>query len=407
LPIRIINKCQLLRTGGLQRSLTRRSRIIVGFLIFLMVYPVANLTVAQQSNQQQKETARKELEQLQSKIKGLQSTLSKKRKQQSGALKKLRRSEKKIATASKILKSTISQLNRKETELKKLRKQQKTLEVDKQLQKKALAEQLRSAYMNGQQEYLKLLLNQQEPDELGRTLVYYDYMNKARGKQVRALQKTLSELKNIDLAIQTEIQELNILRQSKETETKQLTLLKNKRQKLVEQLGKEIASKSDELTELEINAQELQQLIDSVRETIEEMDFSQPLEGLKKIKGKLNWPTNGKRIRNYGSVNSGQRSKGVLIAGVEGKEINAIHHGRVVYADWLRGFGLLLILDHGNGYMSLYGYNQALYKEVGDWVEAREAIATLGQSGGQQQPALYFELRHQGKPINPKRWFGN
>ncbi|MBV1910362.1 MAG: peptidoglycan DD-metalloendopeptidase family protein [Kangiellaceae bacterium] len=379
--------------------------------IFALLISCSSLIAyAQQSNlqpteRQQKDQAQKELTQLQSNIKKLQTTLSSKRTQQSSALKKLRSSEKRIATASKILKSTTGQLKKKERELKLLRSKQKTLEVDKLKQKNALAEQLRSAYMNGQQEYLKLLLNQQNPDELGRTLVYYDYMNKARGKQVRALQETLAELKIIDLSIQSEIQKLNILKQAKQSETKQLTSLKNKRQKLVNQLSKEIASKSDELTELEINAQELQQLIDSVRETIEEMDFSQPLEGLKKIKGKLKWPTNGKRLRNYGSVNNGQRSNGVLISGSEGKEISAVHHGRVVYADWLRGFGLLLIVDHGKGYMSLYGYNQALYKEVGDWVEAREAIATLGQSGGQNRPALYFELRHQGKPINPRRWF--
>ncbi len=373
-------------------------------LVFLCFFSVVGLADSEQSNEE-KEAAKQELQQLKSEIKNLQTSLSKKRKQQSSALKKLRSSEKKIATASKILRSTIRQLNKKEKELKKLHKKQTTLEVDKKVQKKVLAEQLRSAYINGKQEYLKLLLNQQDPDALGRMLVYYDYMNKARSKQVKQLQVTLSELKNIDLAIQKEIRKLKILRQSKENETKQLKKLKQKRKKLVDALGQEIASKSDELTELEINAQELQQLIDSVRETIEHMDFTQPLEGLKKLKGRLSWPSRGKQIKRYGSINQGQRSSGVLIAGKEGNDINAIHHGRVVYSDWLRGFGLLLIIDHGKGYMSLYGYNQALYKDVGDWVEANEAIATLGQSGGQRQPALYFELRHQGKPVNPKKWF--
>jgi len=353
----------------------------------------------------QKQAAKAELKQLQEKIKTLQSTLSNKRNQQSSALKKLRRSEKQIATASKILRATISQLANKNKALTKLRKKQRTLDQEKTSQKEALAEQLRSAYMNGKQEYLKLLLNQQDPDELGRMLVYYDYMNKARTEQVNQLQETLNELKNIDLAIQKEIRELEVLKQSKETETKQLNSLKRKRKEIVDRLGKEIESNSEQLTELEISAQELQQLIDSVRETIEQMDFSQPLEGLKSLKGRLIWPTTGKTLRSYGSRYNGQRSSGILISGKEGNEINAIHHGRVVYADWLRGFGLLLIIDHGKGYMSLYGYNQALYKEVGDWVEADEAIATLGQSGGQNQPALYFELRHQGKPINPKRWF--
>jgi septal ring factor EnvC (AmiA/AmiB activator) len=372
--------------------------------IFLFLFSVIGLADPDES-EQQKQAAKQELQQLKGKIKTLQSSLSKKRKQQSSALKKLRSSEKKIATASKILRSTLNQLNKKEKQLKKLHQKQKTLEADKKIQKKALAEQLRSAYMNGKQEYLKLLLNQQDPDELGRILVYYDYMNKARSQQVKQLQTTLSELRNIDLAIQKEIRKLNLLRQSKENETKQLKKLKRKRKQLVDALGKEIATKSDELTELEVNAQELQQLIDSVRETIEKMDFTQPLEGLKRLKGKLKWPSKGKQLKRYGSLNQGQRSSGVLIAGKEGNDINAIHHGRVVYSDWLRGFGLLLIIDHGKGYMSLYGYNQALYKDVGDWVEANEAIATLGQSGGQKQPALYFELRHQGKPVNPKRWF--
>lgn len=374
-------------------------------LALALLYSTQSWAAAEQADNPDKEIAKQELKQLKSKIKLLQSTLSKKRKQQSSALKKLRSSEKRIATASKILRSTKRQLKKKEYQLKRLRRQQQTLEVDKKAQKKALADQLRSAYMNGKQEYLKLLLNQQDPDELGRMLVYYDYMNKARSKQVNELKKTLSELKNIDLAIQKEIRQLDLLRQSKEAETKQLTKLKLKRKKLVETLTKEIASKNDQLTELEINAQELQQLIDSVRQTIEEMDFTQPLEGLKKLKGRLKWPTSGKQIQRYGSLNQGQRSSGILIAGREGIEINSIHHGRVVYADWLRGFGLLMIVDHGKGYMSLYGYNQALYKEVGDWVEAGEAVSTLGQSGGQKQPALYFELRHQGKPINPKRWF--
>lgn len=375
------------------------------FIIILIIFSAASWGQSDPSTNSEKQAAKQELEQLKGKIKSLQSTLSKKRQQQSSALKKLRSSEKKIATASKILRSTINQLSKKEKELNKLHIKQKNLEANKKTQKEALAEQLRSAYMNGKQEYIKLLLNQQDPDELGRMLVYYDYMNKARSKQVLELQTTLNELNNIDRVINKEIQSLNLLRQSKESETRQLTKLKNRRKKFVEALGKEIASKSDELTELEINAQELQQLIDSVRQTIEEMDFTQPLEGLKKLKGKLRWPTKGKQLRKYGSRNQGQRSSGVLIAGKEGKEINSIYHGRVVFADWLRGFGLLLIIDHGKGYMSLYGYNQALYKDVGDWVETDESIAALGQSGGQKQPALYFELRHQGKPINPRRWF--
>ncbi len=373
-------------------------------IIFISLFNIAELQSAQSSDSGKK-AAKQELQELRNKIKSLQSVLSKKRSAQSIAVKKLRKTEKKIATASKILRSTIQQLKRKKTELKRLNRLQKSLKADEKIQKQALANQLRSAYMNGKQEYLKLLLNQQDPDKLGRMLVYYDYMNKARSKQVKKLQKTLTEMRTIDQKITKEIDKLNLLQKSKQVETRQLKKLKNNRKKIVDSLGKEIKLKNNELTDLEINAKELQILIDSVRKTIETMDFSQPLEGLKHLKGKLKWPVKGKHVKKYGSINQGQRSSGILISGKEGREISTIYHGRIVYADWLKGFGLLVIIDHGKGYMSLYGYNQALYKDVGDWTENREAIATLGQSGGQRSPALYFELRYQGKPVNPNKWF--
>ena len=350
--------------------------------------------------------ARQELESLKKEIDSLQKNLKSKRKQQSKAVTRLRSSEKQIATAAKILRSTNRQLIKKESELKKLRRQQKNLVQNKKEQKAALAAQIKSAFISGRQEYLKMLLNQEDPEALGRMLVYYDYMNKARTEKVAKLQQTLKDLENIDKKIQDEIRELNVLKKSKQEETERLKKLKDRRKKIVDALTKEIEKKSEQLTELQLNAKELQDLIDSVREAIDKIDFTQPLDGLKALKGKLHWPAKGKRVRNYGSkLAEGLRSNGVVIGASEGAIVNSIHYGRVVYADWLRGFGLLVIIDHGKGYMSLYGYNQALYKQVGDWVEAGEAIATVGQSGGQQQAGLYFELRHQGKPFNPRRWF--
>jgi septal ring factor EnvC (AmiA/AmiB activator) len=354
---------------------------------------------------QQQEISAKELKLLQTEITNLQKNLKTKRKQQSKALKQLRISEKNIATVAKILKSTSRQIEKKNREVKKLDKQKGQFEKDRVVQKEALAKQLKSAYMNGQQEYLKLLLNQQDPDKLGRMLIYYDYMNKARSKQVKALQKTLKDLSQVNKTLKVEIEKLELLKESKLSEQKQLKKLKTRRQKIVNELKQEISLKSDELTELEINEQELQQLVNSVVETVEEIVFTKELDGLKNYKGKMNWPLKGKHIQKYGSRKQGQRSSGVLIKSTEGAEVSAISHGRIVYSDWLRGFGLLLIVDHGDNYMSLYGYNQALYREVGDYIDAGDVIAISGQSGGQKQPALYFELRHKGKPINPKRWF--
>lgn len=375
------------------------------FIVLLVCFGLSSNTIYSATNEE-KEKAKQELLQLKKDIQSLQSNLKTKRKQQSRAVTSLKNSEKQIATASKILRSTNRQLITKSQELQELKKQQKNLEQNKREQKKALAKQIKSAFVSGRQEYLKMLLNQEDPEALGRMLVYYDYMNKARTDKVNKLQKTLVDLENIDKNIQREIQSLNVLKQSKLEETARLKQLKIKRKKLVDALTKEINTKTAKLTELQINATELQELIDSVREAIENIDFSQPLNGLKVVKGKLNWPTKGKTTRKYGStLAQGLRSNGIVIGGKEGNAVNSVHHGRVVYADWLRGFGLLVIIDHGKGYMSLYGYNQALYKQVGDYVESGEAIATVGQSGGQQQPGLYFELRRDGKPFNPRRWF--
>lgn len=375
----------------------------VGCFLFVMLFsPV----VSWSETNEEAEKAKQELLELKKDIQSLQKNLKSKKRQQSKAISRLKSAEKQIATTAKILRSTKRQLGQKEAELRKLRRQQKNLEQNKTKQKKVLAAQLKSVFVSGKQEYLKMLLNQEDPEALGRMLVYYDYMNKARTEKVEELQKTLAQLENIDKTIQSEILKLNILKKSKEEETDRLNKLKQRRKKLVDNLAKEIEQKSEKLTELQINAKELQELIDSVREALNKIDFSQPLEGLKSLKGKLRWPTKGKRLLNYGSkLAEGLKSKGVLIGAPEGNSVNAIHYGRVVYADWLRGFGLLLIIDHGKGYMSLYGYNQALYKEVGDWVEAGESIATVGQSGGQQRSGLYFEMRHQGKPFNPRRWF--
>jgi len=377
------------------------------FILFIMLscFIAFTASTSYAESESEKEAAKKELQQLKRDIVNLQKNLKSKQKQQSKAITRLRDSEKKIATATKILRSTKRQLIKKESELKKSRRQQKNLERNKREQKQALASQIKSAFISGRQEYLKMLLNQEDPEALGRMLVYYEYMNKARTEKVAKLQKTLVDLENIDKIIQKEINSLNILKKSKEDETKRLNKLKSKRKKLVAALSKEIEAKSEKLTELEINASELQDLIDTVREAIDNIDFTQPLEGLRSVKGKLTWPTKGKHAQVYGSrIAEGLRSNGIIIRAKEGNLVNAVHYGRIVYADWLRGFGLLVIIDHGEGYMSLYGYNQALYKQVGDWVDSGEAIATVGQSGGQHQAGLYFEMRHQGKPFNPKKW---
>ncbi len=181
--------------------------------------------------------------------------------------------------------------------------------------------------------------------------------------------------------------------------------LKEKRKKEVAALKRSISTQGKQLSNLRENEEELEVLLKQMQKALAEIIQQQNLDGLGKVKGKLAWPLKGRLLLNYGErINQGIRSNGIRISGREGQEIAAVHHGRVVFSDWLRGFGLLVILDHGKGYMSLYGNNQSLYKDVGDWVEAGELIATVGQSGGQRTPGVYFEIRYQGKASNPMRW---
>jgi len=377
------------------------------FVIFVIatLCSSAHLSAASSENNSQKETAEKELKALQSQIKKLQKKLQSTQRKKTQALAKLRQTEKQIATASKILRATERQLKQKNENLKKLKQKQASLSELRDKHRRTLAAQIRAAYINGDEEYLKLLLNQDDPEAFGRMMVYYEHLNQARLKQVKALQQTLAELQRTSRDIEAEIRSLEVLKQAKRDETNRLLALKKERKALVDRLASEVKTRQQKIAELEQNAKELQQLINEVNETIKRIAASQPLSGLSKLKGKLRWPLKGRIVRNYGErLAEGLRSNGVLIAAQEGSEVDAIHAGRVVYADWLRGFGLLVILDHGDGYMSLYGYNQALYKDVGDWVEAGEPIASVGSSGGQQRSGLYFELRRQGKPINPKRW---
>ncbi len=351
------------------------------------------------------EQTRQELEEIKTQIKSIQKRLDKTRKQYGNAAESLKKTEKRINSAAKILRATQRQINQQEGELSSSRKREKLLLDDKAKHQQILAHQLRSAYSSGRQEYLKLLLNQEEPARLGRIIAYYDYLNRARTESIKQLGKTLVELTEVRQGIEANLKELAVLERSQKEEQSRLISLKGQREKEVAQLAKNIASEDKKLTNLRENEEELESLLRQMQKALEEIIQQKNLDGLQSMKGKLSWPVKGKIGLNYGeTINRGIRSNGIRIDAKEGLEVAAVHHGRVVFSDWLRGFGLLTIIDHGQGYMSLYGYNQSLFKDVGDWVEAGELIATVGQSGGQRSPGLYFEIRFQGKPSDPKRW---
>src|SRR6187455_959903 len=274
--------------------------------------------------------------------------------------------------------------------------------------REALAGQIRAASMIGRQEPIKLLLNQRDSGQTGRVLVYYQYFGRARASQIAAIDAHLGEINQLDSELAAEEQRLLALEEQQRGEVSRLQSARERRGKALVSLDAESKSRAKELERLKDQQGGLEKLVRELRRALERIEKfpTDSKDAFAKLRGKLAWPVAGKLIASYGQVRAGgMKWDGVLLAGAQGTPVRAIYHGRVVYADWLSGLGLLTIIDHGDGYLSLYGHNERLYKEVGERVTAGDTIATVGDSGGRSSPALYFEIRKAGRPIDPRPWF--
>jgi septal ring factor EnvC (AmiA/AmiB activator) len=272
----------------------------------------------------------------------------------------------------------------------------------------ALAGQIRAAHMIGQQEPLKLLLNQRDPAEAGRVLVYYQYFGRARASQIAAIDAHLADLARLDAELAAEEERLAALEERQQGELSRLQSGRERRGRALVTLEAESKNRARELERLKDQQGGLEKLVRELRRALERLERfpSDSKDAFAKLKGRLAWPVAGKLVASFGQTRAGGvKWDGMLVTGTQGAPVRAIYHGRVVYADWLSGLGLLTIIDHGDGYLSLYGHNERLYKEVGERVTAGDTIATLGDSGGRPRAELYFEIRKAGRPIDPKPWF--
>lgn len=359
------------------------------------------------------------LELLRKQIQSLRHELDSDQQLKQGLQTQLRNTERHIGKVVSLLNRLKRRLGNQQHELTKLQKRRNGLQSDLQTQRVSLARQIRAAYSIGQQEYVKILLNQQDPAAVTRTLTYYDYFNRARLARIQSIDTSLAELRTLEQKIQTKTTKLQQTQQEQTSEKTQLENTRVQRASVLAKLQAQILAKGDRLSLMQEDKRRLQQLLDSLAtaprgntQTPAEQELT--TEGtehtpFRTLRGRLQWPSHGKLTSLYGGARKIGELKwqGVIIKAPEGTEVRAISHGRVAFSDWLRGFGLLTIIDHGDGYMSLYGGNQSLFKEVGDWVEAGEVIAGVGNSGGRKDSALYFEIRHDGKPTNPLKWCQN
>jgi len=272
----------------------------------------------------------------------------------------------------------------------------------------ALAGQSRAAHMIGEQEPLKLLLSQRDPGQTGRVLVYYQYFGRARASQIAAIDAHITGLAQLDAELAVQEERLAALEEQQQEEVTRLQSGRERRSRALVSLEAESKNRARQLERLKEEQAGLEKLVRELRRALERIDKfpTDSKDAFAKLRGKLAWPVAGKLVAAYGQTRAGGvKWDGMLLTGVQGAPVRAVYHGRVVYADWLSGLGLLTIIDHGGGYLSLYGHNERLYKEVGERVTAGDTIATLGDSGGRPRPELYFEIRKAGRPVDPRPWF--
>jgi murein hydrolase activator len=342
--------------------------------------------------------------------------------------------EKRYGDTATVLRTLQQQVDEKRESLEKIPLEIGKLEIEIASCNRELAEQVKTAYEIGQTARLKLMLSQQDPALSSRIMVYYDYFNKSRLAKLAYVE---ASVKRLDLLSQQKKKDAELLEKNltqKKIEQATLDSTRKERNDILMQLNSEFSSNEQRLARLKESENNLKDLVDSL--DIEDADlvfegeqtqespetsespvlaasedetkivneFPKVTGDFSSLKGKLPLPVPGRVAHTFGSANSQGMSNGILISAKEGDEIHAIVKGKVAYAGNFQGYGLLMIVEHGEEYMSLYAFNQSLYKKKGDWVEAGDVIASVGQSGGRSEPGLYFEIRKKGKPIDPLAW---
>jgi len=270
----------------------------------------------------------------------------------------------------------------------------------------ALAGQLRAAYMIGREEPLKLLLNQQNPLQSGRLYTYYSYFGRARADQIGQIRNSVRHLDELDEALSQQQSELSNLKSAQQTQLQQLERARNDRQSVLSSFNAAAQTHEQSLARLKEQQADLERLLSELDHSLKSIPPQEFATAFGRSRGLLSWPVAGRVTEHFGARRASDVSwEGVVIATERDAPVAAVASGRVVYADWLPGLGLLVIIDHGEGYMSLYGHNDRLLKATGETVAAGEAIAAAGDTGGRASPELYFEIRRGGKPVDPTPWF--
>ena len=366
------------------------------YTLVCMLMLITGNVLAQASDQQK-------LAELQAQLKQRQETLKANQANAQELQEVLAESERQIGQAARALNDTQQSLSQNQQQQASLREEQQALKDAIVAQQSMLASQLRSAFMAGHYDYAKMMFYQQEAKSFERVLTYYKYVSRARKAEIDKFKQNVARLEQVNAELEQKASELEALLARQQNQKSALQARQQDREQTLARLNQKIASDAAQVRELQASEQALIEAIEQARRAAEQA--KQKMAGLAQSKGRLPVPADGKVRRLFGERRQGQvRWKGIVIEASEGRQVKSIASGQVLYANWLKGFGLVTIVDHGKGYMTVYGHNQALLKQAGDKVAQGDAIALVGQSGGQSYPNLYFEIRHKGKALNPASW---
>lgn len=387
------------QTQLLSKSFSNKfARNLLGVLILTSSWVHAN---------ENPDDKQKELVKLRQHISSLKIELEAVRNERDSQRQELQRTEVKIADMDRAILQTKKQLKINRVELKGLQKRQSNNLGKLKQHRIQFSRLVRATYMMGHQNYTKMLLSQKDPSRISRVMEYYRYFAKMRVDRIQRFSNALVELERLENEMKQNSVELAILTESQKRNRQALQTHFGERKIIVKKLAEEISTKSQQIQTLGEDEQRLLKLIEQLKEFSIQQQFNEdPVKSFGSMKGKLALPLNAKIVAHFGEIQqpSGIRWQGLLMEAPQDKPINAVFNGRVIFADRFRGFGLLLILDHGDGYMSLYSHNKQLFKQLGDWVNSGELIASVGNSGGLARPGLYFEIRHNGVPDDPLLW---
>jgi septal ring factor EnvC (AmiA/AmiB activator) len=381
------------------------------YVLTLILYVSITVNTAYASRQE-------ELGNLRKRIAAMQSNMEKTRESKVEVADGLRESERAISTSNRKLAELATLQHAVDGKLSALQAQHKTLTVSIAEQQTMLGKLVYQQYREGEQEFLKLLLNNQDPNQIARDLHYFQYIARNRANWLARLRESISSLETITTSIRAQRTDLASLREQQSTQKKALKDEQLARQRLLSNISRQLHQQRHEITRLQHDESRLAKLVQKIAKMLAQPKKKSLFRNdnlpdnrfdgnpFDQLKGKLTLPVRGEITNHFGAhrPDSTVEWKGLFVKTSAGQAVKSVAAGQVVFADWLRGFGNMMIIDHGNGYMSLYGNNETLYKQVGDVVHGGDTIAAVGNSGGNEDFGLYFELRHESIPLDPIKW---